>query len=129
MRLILGGAYQGKCSWYLQQSGHTLSEVVDGNVLELDQMPKSNILNHLHGLIRRLLQHQINPSEWLEEYLERHPDAVILCDEIGCGVVPMTAEEREWRETTGRICCLLAKRAVRVDRVFCGIAMTLKKED
>ncbi len=129
MRLILGGAYQGKCSWYLQQSGRSIQEVADGDTLELNKMPESDILNHLHILVRRLLQNKMDPSAWLEAYLTKHPDATILCDEIGCGVVPMTAEEREWRETTGRICCLLAKQAVQVDRVFCGIAMTLKKED
>lgn len=74
------------------------------------------------------MQENKNPQELLADYLQTYPDAVIICDEIGCGVVPMTSQEREWREMTGRICCELAKQSVRVDRVFCGIAMTLKKE-
>lgn len=51
---------------------------------------------------------------------------MILCDEIGCGVVPLDPTEREWREVTGRICCKLAEKAERVDRIFCGLNMRLK---
>ena len=56
------------------------------------------------------------------------PDAVLVCDEIGCGVVPIQPQERQWREQTGRLCCLLAKRAERVVRVFVGRPMVLKEE-
>ena len=56
----------------------------------------------------------------------KNPDMVILCDEVGCGIVPIEPFQRQWREETGRLCCLLAQRAQRVERIFCGIAMTLK---
>ena len=56
---------------------------------------------------------------------------VVMAVEVGGGVVPIDPVERQWREETGRLCCLLAQRAQRVERIFCGIAMTLKptKED
>ena len=50
----------------------------------------------------------------------------MICDELGCGVVPMDDEDRAWRERTGRLLCDLAAKADRVDRVFCGIPMRLK---
>ena len=49
--------------------------------------------------------------------------------ELGCGVVPMEAESREWRERTGRVCCALALRAKRVVRIWCGIPTVLKGEN
>ena len=70
----------------------------------------------------------MDPLAALEAYLRRRPDAVILCDEVGCGVVPMDRTDREWRERVGRTCCYLAERAERVIRVYCGIPMVLKGE-
>ena len=51
---------------------------------------------------------------------------IIVCDELGCGVVPMDAFERAWRERTGRIGCELAKQAEAVYRVTCGIGTRIK---
>lgn len=53
-------------------------------------------------------------------------DLVIVCDEIGCGLVPVDAFEREYREAVGRIMTGLTKKAVRADRVICGIGYVIK---
>ena len=53
---------------------------------------------------------------------------LILCREVGSGVIPMDPKEREWREATGRLCCALAERADAVVRVVCGIPTVLKGE-
>ena len=129
MRLIIGGASQGKLDWYLSQQEYSQEEVSDGAEISLEELPQGKILNHFHRWVFRLLEQGIDPKEKLEAYLAKQPDAVILSDEIGCGVVPIAASEREWRETAGRLCCDLAKRAKRVDRIFCGLAMPLKKEN
>ena len=36
-------------------------------------------------------------------------DRILVTDEIGYGIVPIDPFEREYREETGRICCLLAE--------------------
>lgn len=56
-----------------------------------------------------------------------HYEAVIAT-EVGGGVVPADAEERTAREAAGRLCCLLARRADTVVRVFCGIPVVIKGE-
>ena len=53
---------------------------------------------------------------------------LVLCREVGSGVIPMDPGEREWREATGRLCCALATRADAVVRVICGIPTVLKGE-
>ena len=40
--------------------------------------------------------------------------------------MPIDAGERAVREAAGRLSCLLAQRAARVIRVFCGLPMVLK---
>ena len=51
---------------------------------------------------------------------------VVVCREVGLGVVPIDARERAWRELVGRTCCQLAARADRVVRLVCGIPVVLR---
>lgn len=52
--------------------------------------------------------------------------AVVICDEIGCGLVPMDPGERARREQVGRLCIALAKEAEAVVRVVCGVGTVIK---
>lgn len=109
MRLIIGGRGQGKLAYALSL-GYERSDVAV--TLPTDKP----ILYGLQDLTRE------NPGLTAADI----PDCIVICDELGCGVVPLDPAERAWRERTGRLCCALAKRASHVDRVFCGIAMRLK---
>ena len=62
----------------------------------------------------------------LDEYISAHPDCVIICNEVGGGLVPVKKQDREYRENVGRVCCMLAKRADEVYRVICGIGSRIK---
>ena len=98
MILIVGGAGQGKLDYVLQKTGYTPDQVAHTPEDHLDE----------------------------EELLTANPDLILICDEVGCGVVPIDPAQRAWREDVGRLCCRLAKRAERVERIFCGLPMTLK---
>lgn len=50
----------------------------------------------------------------------------VIATEVGGGVVPVDPAERAAREAAGRLSVLLAQRAQRVVRVFCGLPMELK---
>lgn len=67
--------------------------------------------------------HELDPLPPLEELLSYE---AVICDEVGCGVVPMERADRERREAIGRLCCQLAKQAQAVYRLQCGLAMRLK---
>lgn len=122
MHLVIGGAKQGKLQWVLKEKSYTKSQVA----YTCNEAENKPVWNALHEEIRRLLQLGRDPVKAIEQVLFQNPKITILCDEIGCGIVPMDAFEREWREQTGRICCLLAQCAERVDRVFCGIPVCIK---
>ena len=64
--------------------------------------------------------------EALAQRLSESP--VVICTEIGGGVVPIDPEERAFRERAGRLSVLLAKRAQTVVRVWCGLPEVLKGE-
>lgn len=46
--------------------------------------------------------------------------------EVGAGVIPLAAAEREWRERAGRLACLLASRADIVVRMVCGVPIIVR---
>ena len=62
----------------------------------------------------------------IDEILEKNHDITIISTEIGYGVVPMDKADREWRETVGRTCCYIAKKADEVVRVVCGVGNRIK---
>ena len=64
-----------------------------------------------------------DPLPAAEELLDYE---AVICDEVGCGVVPVDPVVRERREAIGRLCCELARRAKAVYRLQCGLAMRLK---
>lgn len=116
MTLIIGGAGQGKLAYTLNQTGHTPEDVAR-TPAEAREKPI------FYGLETWLKDHV---DEDLEDLLSANPDVIILCNEVGCGVVPIDKGERAWREAVGRLCCQLAQRADRVERIFCGLAAVLK---
>ena len=84
------------------------------------------IVNHLHHSIREQLRQGTAPEAMIEHFCKEHPDCILICDEIGNGIVPMEAEERTYRECTGRILEGLAAQADEVVRVVCGIGQKIK---
>ena len=60
------------------------------------------------------------------DYIEKNPDAIIICDEVGNGIVPVDQFERTYREQVGRILIEVAKKAERVERVTCGLGQRIK---
>ena len=84
--------------------------------------PERRVLTGLQELLRE----EEDGAAFAESLLADWADAVVICDEIGCGVVPLTPAERRWREQTGRCLVRLAEEAEEVHRVCCGLGMRLK---
>jgi adenosyl cobinamide kinase/adenosyl cobinamide phosphate guanylyltransferase len=126
MWLITGGAFQGKLSYALNQTGIQAENVVDGSTCENQDLLEKPLVNHFHLWIYRMLQDGKDINEAVNQILQRNPNIVIVVDELGCGIIPMGAFDRDYREITGRVCCRLAENAKEVHRVICGIGMVLK---
>ena len=112
MKLVIGGYSQGKLAYVKQNMCPETGDPV--------------ILNDLHLLVRDCLSEGRCPEEEITDFLKEHPDCIVICDEIGNGIVPPDAFEREYRERTGRILMELAKQAEEVVRVICGIGQKIK---
>lgn len=130
MKLIIGGAYQGKLTYAIEHFQRQETDFLDGAVWEAVTRVQDNDfpqgINHLHLYIRTCLQQERDPLTEIQSLIERYPDIILISDEVGCGIVPVDPFERQYREVTGRICCYLAKEAEEVIRVTCGIGRKIK---
>ncbi|MCR4744463.1 MAG: bifunctional adenosylcobinamide kinase/adenosylcobinamide-phosphate guanylyltransferase [Lachnospiraceae bacterium] len=108
MILVIGGVCQGK------------TEYVRAN------FPDRTIFDDFEEWFRRAMKEGEKPEDEVEKYMKEYPDAVIISDEVGCGIVPMEAFEREYRERLGRCLTKIAAGSERVIRLYCGIATVIK---
>jgi adenosyl cobinamide kinase/adenosyl cobinamide phosphate guanylyltransferase len=116
MVLIIGGRSQGKTEY----ANRTYVNVTDN----LQDDIRKWLLNKESA---DNTQPDVLCDEFMEEELSTLPDdSVIICDEVGYGIVPVERFERLYRDVTGRVCCRLAERAEEVVRVQCGIGVKIK---
>lgn len=141
MKLVIGGAYQGKLA-YAKRTYGLQDGWLDGGKCAPEELRTCGGIDQFHILVRRMMEEGQWPEPFclkadfteLEHQAElfaawlaaENPDIVIVTNELGCGVVPMDPTERFWREAVGRICTCLAARADEVVRVSCGLGMRLK---
>mgnify|MGYP001624166908 FL=1 len=124
MRIITGGAFQGKRAF--AEKLYPGVEWTDGGRCALDEIRTCRAVYGFHEFVKRWLEQGKNWEELASLMLEENRDLILICDEIGCGLVPVDAFEREYRESTGRVMNALAEQAERVDRVVCGIGRRIK---
>ena len=84
------------------------------------------MLFHFHEYIRRMLEQEMSVQDLAEQLWMKNPDLVLISNELGYGVVPMDVFDRNYRETTGRVCTEIASWADAVYRVVCGIGTKIK---
>lgn len=113
--LLVGGAHQGKVDYAARALGCAPQMSLTAEAID-----------QLHLLVRQLMDQGADPQAEILSALDSRKNWVVLCDEIGCGVVPLDRTDRRWREETGRLCCELARRADRVERITCGLPQRIK---
>ena len=115
MILIVGGEGSGKRS-FARSLGWTEADMADGAV---DARP---VIYHTE----KLTMADPEAGETLLEALKSKE--VVICNEVGSGIIPLDPKERRGREETGRLCTRLAQEAAAVVRMVCGLPTVLKGE-
>lgn len=106
--LYIGGAAQGKRALAMRLHG-----LQEGD---------ARLVYALHELVRADLSAGREPMARLASLRGK----IVVCDEVGCGVIPLFGEDRAWREAVGRLCCALAAEADTVVRVCAGLPQVIK---
>lgn len=128
MRLVTGGVHQGKFS-FARTFFDADPQISDGRTDPEETAFERPLIYHMEEYVRRF-SGEPDGREKLHEFLERipaeNPEAVIVSCAVGCGIVPMEAADRRFRDLAGEADQFLAARASEVYRVICGIPQRLK---
>lgn len=124
MVFIIGGAYQGKLDYAISRFELGTEDVFCCDGLEIDWSKRC--VDHLERFTWACVQQSVDPIAWFREHREQWENSILICQDIFCGVVPMGAENRIWRQITGRLCQYLSQEAQQVSRIFCGLEQRLK---
>ncbi len=125
MDFIIGGAYQGKRDCAKRKFGLT-----DGDIFTCTEDAGiefgAKCIDKLEEFTLWCVRKDTDALEIFKENRAAWKDSVLICCDIFCGVVPLGADMRAWREMTGRLCAYLSAEADSVTRVFCGLEQKLK---
>ena len=124
MILIIGGAYQGKLDFAKEAFGITDEDVFVCKDSEIDFSKRC--VYALEEFTLACVREGKDPASYLQEHREAWENSIFICQDFFCGVVPMEAEARAWRQITGRLAQYLSREAGRVSRIFCGLEQRLK---
>lgn len=126
MKLILGGYANGRTAYAMQNYQLTESDCFDAAAETLARWNGQRLILHAEQLVNPWLEQGKEPCTEILPWLERWQNAVLITQEVGCGLVPVTPQQRQLREAVGHFNRLLAECAETVERVCCGLGMQLK---
>ena len=125
MDFIIGGAYQGKLDCAKRKFGVKDDQIYTCSEDE-DISFGARCINKIEEFTLRCVKNGADAESIFREHRGEWEDSVLICCDIFCGVVPLGAEMRAWREMTGRLCAYLSSEAETVTRMFCGLEQKLK---
>lgn len=114
MILIVGGIGSGKTQYVKANLGYPEEKISQ------DVWSEKPVLLGLEESIRSV---GVFSEDWFAPLCQKE---VVVCCEVGCGVVPISGAERRWRDEVGRACNRLAAEAETVVRMVCGIPQVIK---
>lgn len=112
--LVIGGLASGKREFVKKEYSYSDADMADAAV---DGRPV------LYNLQKIVFSAPALNAELLPALLSKK---VVICNEVGSGVVPIDKAERAAREATGRLCVELAEQAEKVIRICCGVPSVIK---
>lgn len=124
MKLIIGGAYQGKLDYAREHFKIRDAFSCTADKAELDF--SKDAIYGLEQFALACVRSGIEAKEYLQDHRKELENKVVICTDISQGIVPMEAELRAMREMAGRAMVYLAKEAESVTRVFCGLGQEIK---
>lgn len=92
--------------------------------------PAAELLDDWQLRVKQQLEDGQDPIAEAEKTMtalrQKSGSAVIIIEEMGCGIVPLQREARAYRDANGRVACCIAAEANEVYRVFAGIGERIK---
>lgn len=128
MIMITGGTFSGKKDYAKKRFGFSDEEILNGENCSLEAVFSAKCIADYQFIVKRLLEEKADVQTFTERLCKENPNAVVIINEIGAGIIPLEKSDRIWREETGRSGCLIARNSSEVIRLACGIPTTIKGE-
>lgn len=128
MIMITGGAFSGKKDYAKKRFGFSDDDILNGGNCSLEAVFSAKCIADYQLIVKRLLEENADVRGFTERLCIENPNAVVIINEIGAGIIPLEKSDRIWREETGRSGCLIARNSSEVIRLACGIPTTIKGE-
>ena len=126
MDLIIGGAYQGKLDYAREKYQLSDGDVFHCTCNRADIDFSRSCINHIEEFVLASIRAGQDPIAYFKAHWEDWRHSTLICMDLSCGVVPLDAEMRAWRNETGKLCQYLSREASSVSRIFCGLEQKLK---
>lgn len=128
MIFVIGGAYQGKKEFVKKEFDIKEQEILDGEFCDEDKLTHAKVIYGFERLILRRMREEKEVFSFIDDLIQANKDVILICNEIGSGLVPVDAFDRKYREMLGRIGCQVASYAKEVYKVQFGIATKIKED-
>ena len=113
MEVYIGGRAQGKLA-FVREKYPQKTKIADGKYAAQEECLRAEIIDHFHLYLGRFGADAAAALCSAERICGENPEVIIICDEIGCGIVPLEKSDR------------VVERAEHVERLICGIPQRLK---
>ena len=131
MHIIIGGAHNGKRDYVSTMLVGREVEWRDVAVGGASHSHSSNTIQTIvvTGIEKWLAETALSEVEAIDFVMDIvvSPNTIVILTDIGRGIVPIDAQQRQLRDTCGRLYQRLIVEADEVTRIWYGLAQTLKK--
>ncbi len=124
MIFVFGGAHQGMREYARDALGARNFCELTENDRDID-FSRGAVCN-LELFVLGCVQRGDSAVEYFRAHCDAWQDCILIGMDFSCGLVPMDAQDRLWREENGRLNNYIASNAKRVVRLFCGLPQELK---
>jgi adenosyl cobinamide kinase/adenosyl cobinamide phosphate guanylyltransferase len=121
MILIFAGVHQGKLSYALERFKLTESDIYRCDSDDINLPENKKVFYEIDKWVLALLKKNIDIEESVRRFIDINRDAIVICNDISCGVVPADPVLRKWRDAVGKSLTMLSHNSHEVIRLFCGI--------
>ena len=124
MHVFIGGAYNGKTDYVRRWIGDSAASFCTMDTAATAKAGESLVITDLHEWLMTTDITETEASNAVREI--SGSNTVFILTEIGRGIVPLDAQQRELRDRCGRLYQQLFTEATTVTRIWYGIPDTIK---
>ena len=124
MVFVFGGAYQGMREYARDALGAKKICELTQDACAIDF--SCGAVAGLDQFVLGCVQRGESAVDYLKAHRDEWRDCILIGMDFSCGLVPMDAQDRLWREENGRLNNYIASNADRVYRLFCGLPQQIK---